>query len=288
MITTLKSLLQHAENHNSAVLAPDFHSLFVMRAFLEQAEEMRAPLILSYVVGFKPIMEMRQYKDYINIIRKEIEQLSIPVCLHLDHAENLRDIQEAIDVGFTSVMIDASTKPFQQNIALTQKTVELARPHQVSVEAELGTILSSEDYVHQTETTAFFTNPYQAADFVEQTKIDALAVSIGNVHGAYRGEPNIDFERLAELNRVVPVPLVMHGTSGIGSDNLKQAISLGIRKINLYTDIIREMHTRMQIALSGSLTDTLSIVKAQQAGAQHVLAEYIQLAGDFHLDEFQE
>jgi len=287
MITTLRSLLQHAEKHNCAVLAPDFHSLVIARAFMEQAEEMSAPLILSYVVGFKPIMDVRQYRDFIAIVRKEIEQFSVPVCLHLDHAEHLEDIREAIDLGFTSVMIDASTKPYQENIALTQQTVELARSHQVSVEAELGTITSGDDYVHQSKAQAFFTDPDQAADFVNQTEIDALAVSIGNVHGAYHGEPMIDFERLTALDRQVQVPLVLHGTSGIGSDNLKKAIGLGIRKINLYTDIIREMHANMLSALSNSLTDTFAVVNAQRAGAQQVLTEYINLLGDFQLDKFQ-
>jgi len=287
MITTLKSLLQHAEKYNCAVLAPDFHSLFVMQALLEQAEDMDAPLILSYVVGFKSIMDVCRYQDFISIVRNEIEQGSIPVCLHLDHAEKLDDIREAIDLGFTSVMIDASTKSFQENIVLTQKTIELARPYQVSVEAELGTITSGDDYLHNNQAQAFFTDPDQASDFVNQTNIDALAVSIGNVHGAYHGESMIDFERLAVFDRLVPVPLVLHGTSGIGGDNLKKAIGLGIRKINLFTDIIHEMHAKMQSALSESLTDTFAVVNAQKAGVQQVVADYLELCNDFHLDQFQ-
>lgn len=277
MLTNLKSLLEKAEQAHCAVLAPDFTSLRVARAMIQEAEALEVPLILSYSNAFRSIMDISDYPTFVHLIRKEVERASVPICLHLDHGGTLEEIQEAIQVGFSSVMLDASQDPWQENVGKTQETVALARPHGVSVEAELGQIGSGEGYFTQTEREPFFTDPEKAQEFAELTGVDALAVSIGNVHGRYQGEANLDYQRLEQLNRSVPVPLVLHGTSGLKTTDLQRAVGLGIRKINLYSDIVYAMHSEMAEVLSQTLSDPVQVIEAQQRGVKKVIRHYINV-----------
>jgi len=279
MITNLTEILKNAEQENYGVIAPDFVNLYGAKSMLETAEELHAPLILSYSSSFKPVMDVRSYSRFIEIIVREIEQYSIPVCLHLDHAASLPEIQEAVDVGFTSVMIDASTAPFKDNIELTRKVVELAGPVGVSVEAELGHVTTGEGYIETGSGEELLTDPDQAGEFVERTGIEALAVAIGNVHGAYSGDPDLDFARLEKIRRVVDVPIVLHGTSGIGMEDLKTAINGGIRKINLYSELITSIFQHTRTVLSETLTDPLRVYRNQTEAIHGVLSSYILASG---------
>ena len=279
MLTSLKTILQQAEKGSYAVLAPDFPSLFVARVLLQCAEECNAPLILSYSTVFKPMCDLGNYARFIRTLRDEIEHLRIPVSLHLDHATELDDISEAIDAGFTSVMIDASQESYEVNVARTQKTISLSRIKNVSVEAELGHVGSGEDYLNPNGLAGFLTDPAIAIEFVKECEIDALAVSIGNTHGAYKGVPNLDFDRLQELNEQIQVPLVLHGTSGLSNDAIEQTIHLGIRKINLYTDIISAymQRTRKDILHPGS--NPITVAAAQAEGVADVFKHYLTASG---------
>jgi fructose-bisphosphate aldolase class II len=147
------------------------------------------------------------------------------------------DINKALDHGFSSVMIDGSKLPFEENIALTGEAVELARTRGASIEAELGRLVGKEDSISVSEREASMTDPDQAAEFVRRTGIDALAVSIGNAHGWYKGEPELDFERLKEIRSKVDIPLVLHGASGIPDEMIREACSIGVDKINIDTEV---------------------------------------------------
>ena len=192
--------------------------------------------------------------------RTASDRASIPLSLHLDHGKDLEIIQSCIENGFTSVMIDGSHLEFQENMAITKKVVEMARKKAVSVEAELGRLKGIEDKVSVSEREAFLTDPQAAEEFVKKTEVDALAIAIGTSHGAYKfkGEVKLDFERLKEIARRVDIPIVLHGASGvpqsvlekaerfgaklpgakgIPDDAIQKAISLGIAKINIDTDL---------------------------------------------------
>lgn len=275
----MRQILGKAEEGSYAVIAPDFTSLSMAKAIIETAEELGAPLILSYSTLFKPIRDVQRYDRFIQIVREEIESASIPICLHLDHAVELDEIKEAVDLGFCSVMMDASAESWELNLEKTRKTVAIARPQGVSVEAELGQIMYGDGYYKQDRVETLFTDPEKAEEFVMLTEIDALAVSIGNVHGAYRGEPRIDFERLGQINARVQVPLVLHGSSGIGEKNLARSIELGIRKINLYSEIIHTVHKHLQVALGEHFGNAVELCLARQAGVKEVLHKYIRLSG---------
>ena len=165
----------------------------------------------------------------------------VPVCVHLDHCEDLTYLKRAIDLGFTSVMIDASSKPYDENVYLTKEAVKLAHAKNVSVEAEIGILggreagdskpLSKEE---------MYTDPLLAKRFVEDTKIDALACSFGTAHGIYKVKPELDFERISKISELCNIPLVMHGGSGVSHDDYKKAIKRGVRKINYYSYMAKE------------------------------------------------
>lgn len=279
MLFTLNQLLEPAQAGGYAVVAPDFPSLGFTEFLIERAEKLQAPLILSWAPEIGVGHEINPPARYFKIIRAMAEKAKAPLALHLDHATELIHIKRALDWGFTSVMIDASRKPYQENLELTQTVVELAHSMGVSVESELGVVGSGELDYHNASDRAQLTNPDLAVRFVTETGVDALAVAVGTVHGRYRGEPNLDFELLAELNQRLSVPLVLHGCSGTGDQNITKAIRLGIRKINLFSD--------MMAALNEALTETLkpdqlpyeNIRGAAGQVAAKVLDHYIHLSG---------
>jgi len=278
MRSSLSQILSKADLGGYAVIAPVFTSLSMAKVMIETAEDVNAPLILSYSTLFKPIMDVSRYDRFIQIVLNEIDGASIPICLHLDHTESLNDIREAVEVGFCSVMVDASNESWETNLEKTLRTVEIAHPAGVSVESELGQIMVGEGYYKQDKVDELFTDPEKAREFVELTGVDALAISIGNVHGAYQGKPRIDFERLEKIHQLVPVPLVLHGSSGIGQENLAKATQLGIRKINLYSDIIQAVQTELQIALQDNFGNPLSLCQAREHGINEVLNKYLQFS----------
>lgn len=279
MLTSLTQILQDAEAGGYAVIAPDFTNLYTARVLLEAAERRGAPLILSYASSFKPMREIRSYQRFIGAVREEIETCGIPACLHLDHAESREEIQEAVEAGFNSVMIDASTAPWEDNLALTREVVDYAHPLGVSVEAELGQVTTGAGYFQSGSREETLTDPDQAAEFVAETGIDALAVAFGNAHGAYVGEPQLDFERLEQIRDRVDLPIVLHGASGIPEGDLRRAVSLGIRKINLYSELVYSQHKAALAVLRETLMDPVGVARAQAEGLEKVLGEFITWSG---------
>ncbi len=176
--------------------------------------------------------------DYIAaIVKIASEKVKVPVALHLDHGTSFEQAVQCIRAGFSAVMFDGSKHSFEDNIANTVAVVRVAKPAGVSVEAELGKIGGTEDDVSVSDKDAMMTVPEEAQEFVERTGIDALAVAIGTAHGPYKGEPRLDFARLQKIRDQVDVPLVLHGASGVPEDAIQKAISIGICKINIDTDL---------------------------------------------------
>jgi fructose-bisphosphate aldolase, class II len=279
MLTTLSDILTRADLSGYAVVAPDFPSLFTARAILEEAEELHAPLILSYGTLFKPIREVSSYNRFIQIVREEADLVSVPVALHLDHAMTQEEIVEAVELGFTSVMIDASAESYEVNIERTLRAVQVAHPAGVSVEAELGHVATGADYLVSSHNQGFFTDPTLAAQFVEATGIDALAVAVGTVHGIYQGEPSLDYARLRTLDETIHIPLVLHGSSGLSDATLRKTIKLGIRKINVYSEIITRILNETRKCLAKEVHSPVQLGEAQAAGVKEVIRRYIQVTG---------
>jgi len=229
MIVDLPSVLVKARRGGYAVGAFNVYNLETVDAVLAGAVETRSPVIIAFGERYFKNFPVRAVAA---IVKTMAQDSPVPVVLHLDHANRLESIEQAIGAGFTSVMIDGSKHPLEENIAVTRKAVALARPKGVSVEAELGRItrtgVAEED---------LFTDPAEAVEFMKRTGVDALAVSVGTVHGLYKGEPTLDLERLARIAMDVHAPLVLHGGSGVPEDLIRKAIRLGVAKLNINTEM---------------------------------------------------
>ena len=217
-----------------AVPGFNFHNMVDLQAIISAAEAEEAPVILMATedtinfVGF----------DYIQgLAAAAAKGSTIPFALHLDHGRDLDNLVKGIRYGFTSVMFDGSRLPFDENIRLTSWVADVAHRAGVSVEAELGQIPGHEDNVSVSEKEAGMTDPALVAEFVEKTRVDSLAVAIGTAHGLYKAEPKLDFARLEAIREETSAPLVLHGGTGVPDEAVKKAISLGICKINVGTDL---------------------------------------------------
>lgn len=239
-------LLVRAREEGFAVGAFNLNNMEFLQAIAEAAEEEDSPVILQVSQG------AARYAGLPNIVamaRAATEERRVPAALHLDHGTSFDMVVKCIQAGFSSVMIDGSKLPLDQNAELVSRVVSVARPAGVSVEAELGRILGTEDEITVTDREATFTDPHEAARFVELTGVDSLAVAVGSAHGLYRGEPELDFQRLQEIALRVDIPLVLHGASGIPDEAVKKAVALGISKVNIDTEL--------RIAFVSSLRDFL-------------------------------
>ncbi|MHC4406388.1 MAG: class II fructose-bisphosphate aldolase [Planctomycetota bacterium] len=232
MLATAKEVLSDARANRYAVPAFDCVEDVMVRAILETAEAHHAPV---FIMGLVPDMEGKGWMYVSGLVKAVAEYHRIPVVLHLDHAEELDSVKKAVDLGFTSVMIDGSKLPFAENVRVTKAAVDLARPRGVSVEGELGHVGGMD--LHATRCAEnVLTEPDEVVRFVEQTGVDSLAVSIGTSHGVYRSLPTLNIERLRELDEASPVPLVLHGGSGTPVDQIQEAVRHGICKLNIYAD----------------------------------------------------
>jgi len=233
-LVTVKEMLNAAEKGNYAVGAFNCNNMEIIQAIVQAAEEEDSPVIVQASQGAIKYAGL----EYITALTKlAAGQTKVPVALHLDHGTSFEQAVKCIQHGFTSVMIDGSAHPLSENIELTNKVIEVARATGVSVEAELGKIGGTEDDITVDEKEATFTDPQEAKEFVNATGVDALAVAIGTAHGVYKGEPKLDFERLKKIVALIDTPIVLHGSSGVPDEAIKQAISLGVRKVNIDTNL---------------------------------------------------
>lgn len=232
MLVPMKEILVAAQKGGYGVIAPNVINETTARACIDAAVDCKAPIILDFGYVFHP--------DIV-FLGRIMEQLAkdapVPVAINLDHGAEFSHAIWAIRAGFTSIMVDRSNTPLEQNIAQTSELVKIAHAVGVSVEAELGHVGMGDSYAQERD--AGLTDPGEAADYVRRTGVDCLAVAVGTAHGPYTGTPHLDFDRLAAIAKVVDIPLVLHGGSGSGDENLVKAIRLGITKINLATDLFR-------------------------------------------------
>jgi ketose-bisphosphate aldolase len=245
MLVPGKQLLAHAVSAGRAVGSFNTYNLEITSAILRAAEAQGQPVFLAVGRG---ALDYAGFDPLSRAVLAAAESASVPVAVHLDHSPDVETIARCVAAGYTSVMVDGSALPFAENVALTRRAVEAARP--VTIEAELGAIAGAEDRsggAH--EGSIPMTDPEQAAEFVAATGVDSLAVAIGNAHGFYSGQPQLDFDRLSELARRVDVPLVLHGASGIPDVDIERCIRLGVRKINVNTEVRFTLFQSLEEAL---------------------------------------
>jgi tagatose 1,6-diphosphate aldolase GatY/KbaY len=274
MLTSLHELLQAAKASNYAIGAFNVYNLEGIKAVVDAAEAEHSPVILQLHPS-----AFRFHGGALLVACLEAVRCStVPMLVHLDHATATADIEWALNHGIPSIMADGSQRSPAENVDFTGRMATLARRHKAAVEAELGRLSGTEDGLSVPEYEARLTDPQMAVDFVQQTGVDALAVCIGNVHGHYRGEPKLDFDRLETIQKLVSVPLVLHGASGLSDTLVHRSIDYGVRKFNVNTEVREAYVTALRSSMQqDTKPDLIEILKEAVQAMQAVVASKMQL-----------
>lgn len=270
-LQSMVPMLKRAQTEGYAVGLFDAHNLEGILAILEAATEQRSPVIIA------PFFVPR--RAAVALIRELAADIPVPVAIELDHGRDFGAVMECIRAGFTDVMLDASTKPYEENVALTRQAAEAAHAAGLGIEAEIGHVGRGEDYADVDARKATLTRPEYAVRFVADTGVDILAVAIGSAHGVYKGEPELDFERLCQIRATLDAPLVLHGGSGISDEDFRTAIAGGISKVNIYTDMALAAVGAMQEGLADPTMNYIRVQRAVQEAIKGVVVRYMQLFG---------
>ena len=248
MLMNGKKLLDVANEHNFAVPAFNISDYAMLNGVMEISEERRAPVILA----IHPDELSHIGADVLPALIARAHRSTVPVTIHLDHGATVEQVLTAIQAGFTSVMIDGSLLPFEDNVAITRKVVEIAHAVGVSVEGELGTIGKTDDEAEAGTAEIIYTRPEEAATFIERTGVDSLAIAIGTCHGIYPSwmKPELKLDLLEQIKAAVSIPLVLHGGSNNPDGEIGQSVKLGVNKINISSDIKVAYHNKMREVLA--------------------------------------
>ena len=245
-LVTLKDVLSIAVERKTAIPGFNIDNIEIPKAIMEVAEQYGSPVILTIGQG---AIQAGQMMHLVDVVRRLADESTVPVVMHLDHGISYEQTIRCLRAGFTSVMFDGSHLPFEQNVAITKRVAEAAHAVGVSVEAELGAINGVEDGIEHSGHN--LVDVGEVERFISEVEVDALAVGIGNAHGMYKGLPNLDFELLKKCQALNPPPLVLHGGSGIPDDMIQKAIEIGIRKINVATEIRNAFMSGLEDGVSG-------------------------------------
>lgn len=274
MLVNLNEVLPQASAGGYAVGAFNGYNLVTFQGTIEAAAEVDAPVIVAFGAKYLNNMDFDTAYAIVNTLANKV---NIPVVLHLDHCSNIEKIEAAIKAGFTSVMYDGSKLSYEENLKNTSKIVAFAHKHGVSVEAELGSIAAGENsHEGSVDDEELFTDPDVAEDFVNRTGVDALAVSIGTVHGVYQGEPNLRLDILEAIKEAVDIPLVLHGGSGLSQEEMKACIERGITKVNVNTEISNHTVSSTKGLLANEEPHFSELTLAQKDFVEDIVEKYIK------------
>lgn len=269
-LATLNDVLIPARAGKYGVGAYDFTNMEMLYGILDAAEETRTPVIVQYpdVQNF-----MDQIYEFGPMIVAAAKKASVPVVVHLDHGKTFEACKKCVDVGFTSIMIDASVKPYAENVATVKEVVDYCKPLGIPVEGEIGHVGEGDEYDPD---NYYYTDPAQAAQFVKDTGVSAVAVAIGNAHGAYKSTPKINYEVLSKIEELVSIPLVLHGGSGISDDDFRKIIKHGVAKVNIFTELTQQATIELQ-AIPHDQLNLFSATAAIRTGFKKRTLEKIAL-----------
>lgn len=277
-LVPMKTLLDKAEREHYAVGAFNCNNMEIVQAIVAAAEAENAPVVIQASQG---AIKYAGLPYIMALVRAAADQTQVPIAMHLDHGTGFEQCIRCIQAGFTSVMVDGSKLALPENIALTNKVVEIARLAGVSVEAEMGKIGGVEDDIFVHEREACFTDPAEAETFVQATGVDALAVAIGTAHGQYKGEPKLDFERLTAIKERVKIPIVLHGSSGVPDDAIVEAVKRGVSKVNIDTNIRENFVAAIRQVLNddAKVIDPRKVLGPAKERAIEVIRQKIRVFG---------
>ncbi|NMF59642.1 class II fructose-bisphosphate aldolase [Pseudanabaena yagii] len=285
MLSSTRELLETARRNAYAIGAFNVYNLEGVKAVVNAAEISRSPAMLqlhpsALKYGKLPLVRM---------CIEAAKSANVPISIHLDHSTSAADIRLALDAGVRSIMADGSPMPYKENLRFTRDMTAISHKFHAIVEAEIGRISGTEDGLTIAEKEAKMTDPLQALEFVQQTKVDALAVTIGNVHGEYKSPPRLDFARLEKIRSLVDIPLVLHGASGLPKEMIERSIQLGVCKFNVNTEVRQAYMQSLKLEICGdSPKDLLEIAGEAIAAMQEVIIDKLNLFGSVgkaHLHE---
>lgn len=246
------------------------------RAIIETAEELRAPVMVGTAEILLPAMELARVAEYLIPMA---EKASVPVCVHYDHGLTFEKCMQALELGFTSIMYDCSTAPYEENIEKEAEMVKICHAMGRTVEGELGHVGDNAGAGKLENPSDYFTDPETAADFVKRTGVDSLAVAVGNAHGDYAFPPKLDFERIRVIAEKTGIPLVLHGGSGLSDTDFKTAVKEGVAKVNIFTDIDKAGKRGIEAGLAAGEKSIMGLIPYEIDAMKEVVRDKILLFG---------
>ena len=276
MLVTMKEILAPARAGGYGVGFFNAVNVEMARAIIETAEALRAPVMVGTAEVLLPAMPLENVADYLIPMAKRAR---VPVCVHYDHGLTFGKCMQALQLGFTSVMYDCSTAPYAQNVEKVAGMVKICHAMGATVEGELGHVGDNEGAGKLQNPSDFYTDPDQAADFVRRTGVDALAVAVGNAHGAYKFPPKLDFRRIETIAARTELPLVLHGGSGLSDSDFRTAVAKGVCKVNIFTDLDRAGKTGAEAGLRAGAGTLMGLIPHTIDAMKRVAAEKMTLFG---------
>ena len=276
MLVNLCEILEKAKEGKYAVGCFNSINVEMGRAVIETAEELNAPVIVGTAQVLLPAMELERVAEYLIPMAHKAK---VPVCVHYDHGLTFEKCMEALKLGFSSIMYDCSTAPYEENLEKVAEMVRICHAMGVSVEGELGHVGDNEGSGKLENPSDYFTDPEMAKDFVQRTGVDALAVAVGNAHGDYKFPPKLDFDRIAAIREATGLPLVLHGGSGLSDDAFKTAVELGVAKVNIFTDVDKAGKAGAEEGIAAGVKTLMGLIPYEIAAMKKVVANKIALFG---------
>ena len=276
MLVNMNDVLLPAKKGSYGVGFFNAVNVEMARAIIETAEELKAPVMIGTAEVLLPAMELDLVANYLIPMAKKA---TVPVCVHYDHGLTFERCMQAIKLGFTSVMYDCSTAPYEENITKVAEMVKICHAMGVTVEAELGHVGDNAGSGKLTNPEDYFTDPDTAVDYVKRTGVDSLAVAVGNAHGDYAFPPKLDFDRIQIISGKTNLPLVLHGGSGLADADFKNAVRLGVSKINIFTDIDKAGKAGVEAGIAAGERTMMGLIPYEIKAMKEVVAEKIKLFG---------
>lgn len=274
MLVNMNEILKPAAKKRTAVGFFNAVNIEMARAIIETAEELDMPVIVGTAEILLPTTELEYVATYLIPMAKKAQ---VPVCVHYDHGLTFERCMEAIELGFTSIMYDCSTLPYEDNLREVARMVEICHAKNITVEGELGHVGDNEGTGRLENPSDYFTDPKLAEDYVKRTGVDALAVAVGNAHGDYAFPPKLDFDRIEAISKITGIPLVLHGGSGIGEDDFARAIEKGITKINIFTDIDKAGKHGIETGLESGAHTVSELIPYEIGAIKNVVEKKMRL-----------
>ena len=276
MLVTMNDILLPAKAGGYGVGFFNAVNVEMARAILETAEELRAPVMVGTAEVLLPATPLERVAEYLIPMARKA---SVPVCVHYDHGLSFERCMQALKLGFTSVMYDCSTAPYEENVSRVAEMVNICHAFGATVEGELGHVGDNEGAGRLEKPSDYYTDPAVAEDFVRRTCIDALAVAVGNAHGDYKFPPKLDFERIETISAGTGLPLVLHGGSGLSDGDFREAIRRGVCKVNIFTDLDKAGKAGIEAGLAAGAKTMMGLIPYEIEAMKRVVRDKLELFG---------